>query len=194
MLEWGPFAVRARHGITKPSMSRFFHALVVFGAGVSLSGCGGKTHTEGLPDSGSGGSSATGGTDSSGSGGNSLASGGSDSGSILDPATFAQWSCTGIDANCVYDSAPPSVDMKLHAACPIDPKRPRYPADCRPGEWFECDAALFQGKEIAVDCRCTQGDAGVGCTVCAEDTPFRRVVSCGNREKICSCFTSISLQ
>ena len=168
-------------------MSRFFHSLVVFGAGVSLSGCGGKTtdanqHT----DEGAGGSSGVGSGGESANGGVQSIVGGAGGGvqTILGGATGGATGIVGtplppadpyIDAgpvpdlgtlaqwDCTQQTGNCEFDSDgiglelLRRACPVDKSRPRAASDCDSTQWFECDEAVLDGRRVAVTCRCMPG-------------------------------------
>ena len=174
-------------------MSRFFHALVVFGASASLSGCSASATTP--PDGGVGGTqgsaehprsvlvTAPEKPEASGNGGVPP-----DAGPVPDATTLAQWNCGSPAIECSGDFLRA---VRLRGACPVDESRPRAPSDCKPGEWFECDAAIFRGKDVAVDCRCTaSADSGAGCAPCSEGGKYQPIISCTDHEKLCGCVTT----
>lgn len=208
--------MRAPLDSDQPSMSRFFHSLVVFGAGISLSGCGGKTtddrqHTDqaagGSSGFGSGGFASTGGSTQLGFGGTGGGAGGDstgiiigtfqpadppkDAGPIPDGATLAQWDCSDQAYGCEYLGGMGGALVGLHEACPVDESRPRTASDCSSAQWFECDAAILNGRQVAVTCRCTpRGDGGVGCNdgcISLNTGQYQPSLLCVNHSKLCGC-------
>jgi hypothetical protein len=192
-------------------MSRLFHTLVVFGAGAALSGCGGQTRDStniagpnGGGAGGAGGETGAGGISSSGGriaqGGNPATGGtvGTGGAMLPDPPTLAQWSCETLFQDCtsLNTAGGTTMGFLLNSPCPIDPKRPRTPADCT--GWFECDLASFQGTSVAVDCHCVPVDPN-GCNQPSGLSPCdaltsqpwyrlsRQTDSCVDPVKLCGC-------
>jgi hypothetical protein len=116
------------------------------------------------------------------------ARGSGDAGSFPDAPTLAQWNCEGQRFNCEQQAEAPDW-VHLDSTCPVDPTRPRSRDDCKPGEWFECDAALFHGATVEVTCRCvTELDAGDPCELC--DTgrgEYQPIIACSHGQKRCGC-------
>lgn len=186
-------------------VARLFNALVVLGAGISASDCGGQieSDTNGIGGaSGTGGSAggtaSTGGAPTGGffgTGGN--ATGGaisSDATWLPDAATLAQWSCDGVLSTCGSFGDGPYVT--LSAACPLDATRPSSPADCNSNEWFQCvQAQWLDGTPILVSCECTPYDAADAAPcVCIDPNGGYMDALCTDREKVCFCYTGILIR
>jgi hypothetical protein len=114
---------------------------------------------------------------------------------IPDP-TFAQWSCETLFQDCTQVPGSNVPRFLLNGPCPVDPKRPRTPADC--AGWFECDLASFQGTPLAVDCHCVPIDPDgcqhpfglSGCDALTSDIWYRlsrQTGSCADPVKLCGC-------
>ncbi len=174
----------------------------MFGAGASLSACGGTTvGTIGIGDGESGGAAplgaggvrstaGAGGTQGSGGGFFAAASGGAiDAGPGPGASASAQWNCAGMPAGCDFAAS----RFELDGPCPVDPTLPRIAADCARGQWLECDAAEYQGKSLAVDCRCTDApEGGTACDACgAVVLEPQRVLSCSGSVRLCGCAVTL---
>jgi hypothetical protein len=186
-------------------MSRFFEALVVAGAGLTLSHCGGATTFDGSgaldgtdvddddtggpdgQDQGVGGrggaspGSTSGGRPSGSSGTGGYASGGYAS----ETGSTTQWNCTT-----EYECPPDFGDLSSPAVgpCPVEPWRPRSSSDCEPGAVFRCLRALVDGRSTLVNCECSQAQdcscpevfVGGGCSEV-------RALECGPTDVVCGC-------
>jgi len=184
-----------------------FHALVVAGAGLSAGSCGGKsTGQTGALDGdaaaggegGSGGESGSGGR--SGAGGRVASSGGAPSaggtgagGAVVlpPPVVPPQWEC---ELNyCEYGGGEHFVwGEYLEAPCPVNPARPRSPADCAPDEWFDCHPAFLRGgtELVWINCACTpMTDAG--CDSCPETNGDE--ATCEGQRRYCGCARTVIL-
>lgn len=191
-------------------MSRLFHSLVVCGAGLTLTGCGGR-YDGGRPESsdagnggGPGGASAgmglaqppvleVGGSQSVG--GTSASAGfnfgGTAPGPIL-PGSEGQWSCDDEIIGC--DLGPgrdPSRDgFALGQQCIRDLARPKSQADCQPGSVLSCLLGSFEAIPVWFNCECLPLDAqmcpcpsvaGGGCSFSSGP------VTCSPEQVVCGC-------
>lgn len=196
-------------------MASLFHSLVVIGAGVSASACGGVTNVSsgGTPDEAAGRNGAGGGAGRGagaslnagaqsgiGVGGTAGRAGtGGAGGDVLsidpaisnfplpDPGTLAQWNCTDQLGGC--DSPLDGMQIKpyyLASPCPIDTSRPRSATDCASDEWFRCLSARTGDVVIAVNCECAPMlDAGCSCD--GVGPSYRHTVVCHDRDMTCGC-------
>lgn len=202
-------------------MSRFFHSLVVMGAAISASNCGGKAregtlrNIDGVAGSGgstgAGGHSATGGArvggfrgDGGRASGGAMGSGGplaaggyavDDAGGVFlpDPGTLAQWSCEGLFAGCSYSADAVSRRQLLNQACPVDRIRPRSAADCPIDQVFQCRGAVWSSTQtpIAVECECVPA-SDAGC-FCQVPVYGEVPAVCTERERLCGCALTVIL-
>jgi hypothetical protein len=238
---------RSKRDIVSCTVTRrapFFHALVVAGAGLSGTECGGVTTDHTRPSNaggvggaaaggavsgdggstlvGTGGASPFGGTGSTsaggetglfgGTGGTSIGgdtsafggsggTGGSSTGGqpslsdagLHDARMLAQWNCNLALRLCrpgAYIADTFTAGRTLFFPCPVEPSRPQTAADCGPGEWFECQVALWSGGEqILVNCQCSpMGDAGCAVTTGCEE-PI-----CEGTSRACGCAHAVILQ
>lgn len=192
---------------SKDRMSRLFHALVVMGAGVSVSSCGGHLAGGDEPDASTGGGAGAGGTHGAGGlGGSSGFSGiggggtggstgtggtpgtigvpapfadaGVTTGDPLRPAPYAQYDCS--TSSCVSYAAKGGAYL-ITNPCSLDATRPKSAADCPGGLWFECTLALVGTGLFAVNCQCTMRD----CSSCDNGAP---PLQCEGSAKLCPCF------
>jgi hypothetical protein len=188
-------------------MSRLFHAIVVMGAGVSVSSCGGQVAGAGDGDAsaGGGGRGANGTPGGGGSSGTFMGTGGlGGAGGVTPPvvdagvapdaamelATVAQWDCTNnACATHAFENGFINT-LNITSPCAVDLARPRTAADCADGEWFQCTLAYLDDQPIEVNCLCTPPSPT--CDLCAPQgprpgafasSPFR----CGAHTKLCSC-------
>lgn len=174
-------------------MARFFEALVVAGAGLSLSGyaCGGKTSLEpgddssggagsagsagnaggaGLGVAGYGGSVSDGGGVSTGGvagsyvAGSAGAAGAGATGTVPPPEVAAQWNCYAPDLG-ACDTYSPNYLFKEYSLDAPCQIDPMRPrrASDCGGEAFLCTAASYQGAEIFVNCGCAPVDPTCTC-------------------------------
>lgn len=148
-------------------MSRLFHSLVVCGAGLTLTGCGGRYDREQPEQSdagsanggGAGGASAGAGVaqppvlDVGGSqslGGTSAVAGfnfgGTAPGPIL-PGSEGQWSCDDEVGSC-------GDGFILQQQCVRDVDRPKSQADCRTGSVLSCLYGSFESIPVLFNCEC----------------------------------------
>jgi hypothetical protein len=183
-------------------VARLFNALVVVGAGISVSGCGGRASSDasggssGAPSGGAsatggttttGGTSATGGTSSGGSGatttGGATGSGGANIGGAAGWTATAQWDCSDQFQRCQQLNM---AVYLLDRACAVDPSRPSSPADCNDNEWLECVGAYLNGAMLAVNCECTPMSADGQCS-CIDPSGVELRATCADNVKVCSC-------
>lgn len=193
-----------------PTRTGFFHTLVVFGAGVTLAGCGARVvGDEGGEQSGphGGGVSPEGGASTASAGGKAgaggapgaagtPAAGGSPGASTMAPSPTAQWSCNGSWVGCtsLMTATGSESIFKLDAPCPVDPAKPRSVADCAPNEQFECARAMLGDTVLAVDCLCSPAapDGSCGyCSVRGGAGVSTGDTGCVGRTKLCGCITGI---
>jgi hypothetical protein len=191
-------------------MSRLFHSLVVCGAGLTLTGCGGRYDSREPPESsetGSGSGAAAGGS-SAGTGGappimigvgggpalggapgvSGFTFGGTAPGAILADSQ-GQWSCDGRFSGC-------SDGFILGQQCVRDDSRPRSQADCAPGSVLSCLYGSLDSIPLLFNCECLP--------VAAEMCPCPDVVgggcihsgapvTCSPERVVCGCaFTCIT--
>lgn len=183
-------------------MPRLFHTLVVFGAGLSLSGCGGRA--VGIEESDDPGDDGAGGAPSGGKGGGITFTGGRASGNggargsggapgaggaPFDPSLSAQWDCTKQLGVCSSNGTP-AMAFFLEEPCPTDPTRPKSTADCAPDEWFECYLAVLAMTPLVVNCQCAPVAADPNCATCSDVPGYdtrAEPASCVGRTKFCGC-------
>jgi hypothetical protein len=184
-------------------MSRLFHSLVVCGAGLTLTGCGGRYDSRETPESsdagtsneGAGGSSAgagpsppvmltPGGSPSSG-GAPGVAGfnfGGTAPGPIL-PGSQGQWSCDDEIGAC-------GDGFILMQQCFRDIARPKSQADCQPGNVLSCLYGSFEAIPVLFNCECLPL-AGEMCP-CPDVVDGRCVhssgpLTCSPEQVVCGC-------
>jgi hypothetical protein len=183
-------------------VARLFHALVVCGASLTLTQCGGRAsgdddapggsgpNTGGGP--GSGGVSGTGGMPATGGqGAGGLATGGTPSYGGVGGAT-SDWSsqsnCPAYYCDSVLFEGRQVSAIPLNEPCPIERGRPRSVRDCGPSELFSCVLGVApDGGSRLVNCACILPaieeclcPAGSGCVTFQSDT-------CTSEINICSC-------
>jgi len=191
--------------------SRLFHTLVVVGAGVTVSSCGGKTQSEaanGESSAGPGGNATnTGGqaghkeinpvftTDTSGVGGGvivlddaSIVLVGAGGGSVV-IGPSSQWTCTTFEDQCTGLEIDGSyLSAYAPQSCSWDSTRPRSSAECAPEQWFACELASYAGQVLPVNCACVpMGDAGCDPADCRGDPRTRNLITCFDHSRLCGC-------
>ena len=205
--------------VGRSRFSPFFHAIVVAGAGISASDCGGVADV-GETSEGDGGSSAGGkaaaGASAGGnsgsrpitggraaSGGRAATGGTPQTGGSLgveppDPATLAQWDCTAQQlGHCFFRRTEEGPHVyRLSETCLVNPSRPRTSADCPADSWFACLPALWPRQEgtVYVNCQCIPM-IDAGCT----GAGYRGVVDCepavcDGADLICGCAQPVILR
>lgn len=173
--------------------SRFFHALVVVGAAVSATACGGRSENQpdgeatggGAGDVGGSGTAA-GSSNASGAGGGGTAGTGG-RGPFPEPTLpTAQWDCRDSFSGCV--DALGVTAHQLTGSCRVNESGPTSAADCPSGGILTCALAVtVSGEPVLVNCECWPGGESA-CGGCSSlngrnGTP----VSCTPELKICEC-------
>jgi hypothetical protein len=198
-------------------MARLFNALVVLGAGASVSSCGGKAEGDigdstggATSHSGTGGSPAMGGGTSVGgrfgSGGAPSYGGGFASGGYPAGGALATGGVTGVAGtgglpdegtlaqwSCqglfgyCGSHTDPETVYHLPTECPVDTLRPRSAADCPGNEWFECIAAYLLDGTL-VKVNCRCAPAdALGCSCVDLETSQIVDAACSARTRLCGC-------
>jgi hypothetical protein len=194
-----------RSGTEHPEMSRFFHTLVIVGAGISAAACGGQSesHSGGEGAEGGGGSSgkgaggapasggsATSGGTSAGTGGVILAGGTGGTGmtgAFPDPELpTSRWDCSNSYSGCADVLGVTA--HELTGDCPVDETLPRSAADCASDELYTCMLAVTAtGEPLLTNCNCTDR-SDEDCGGCWSLKHYNgEPVSCTPSLKICEC-------
>jgi hypothetical protein len=174
-------------------MSRFFHTLVVVGAGISAAACGGKSQSRDGDENaaGSGGTGAAGRAGNGATGG-AETGGGAGTGGMGTTGPFpepqvptSQWDCFNSFMGCV--DALGVTAHRLTGSCPVDETRPTSAADCATDEIYSCMLAVsVSGEPLLVNCDCWPAE--FACDSCISlDSRNGAPVSCTPTLKICEC-------
>ncbi|HEX6273095.1 MAG TPA: hypothetical protein VFZ53_08650 [Polyangiaceae bacterium] len=186
-------------------MSRLFQALVVAGAAISASACGGKSSEvandddDGNPMGGSSGASGaapTGGASPTGgvggaapTGGMAGTSTGGTGGPVLPaPGRGAQWDCSLATPDPACVSVLGTTASSIPEECPVDATRPRTAADCASGELFTCVLGVTPSSELLlVNCYC-QPSSAYSCESCTNLAHLHgEPAFCDGVTKVCAC-------
>jgi|SRR5882672_5503324 len=194
------------------SPHRLFAAIVLMGTGMAM-GCGGISENDRHVSAGGsvsvsvggsssssgtgpviGGATSTGGTTNIGMPPDLNVGGTTTEPQPVEPGPFKcpteQWSCAS--QQCAYSHG----GWALPDACDCDPKRPRSPSDCEPGQVFVCQEATTTAdgrpftKSVALSCQCVEKAMYFCSTEC--DTAYgKRDLSCsGSADELsamCGC-------
>jgi hypothetical protein len=193
-------------------VARLFHALVVCGASLTLTQCGGRAegdddasggtgpNTGGGPGSGgmavpgTGGWPGTGGVMPGTGGlgtGAAAASGGTPSYGGVGGATTewtGQSNCPAYYCDQVQVEGRWASAISLFEPCPIERGRPASAADCAPGQRFSCVLGVASGTARLVNCECIAVSDGCVCPgPSANGCVDYQSDTCTDQANICGC-------